>query len=223
MLPMVLLKSAKLDEAAANINEMAKKQVEAEKSIPTYKEMRAARIHTGMGEKERWAYRSNAVQKGYVAGTVGGGVLGGVAGTALGALLQKTKFGKSMPGATHALRDWVLPATIGYTGYRAGAIKGRKAGEAIARRKLNESGNPIPYVNPISLSDRGAADPVFMGSMMGAKTLQAVASEKSRDMVKRQILGTKPNTTRLRDMVKQDFSTIGNKLRSLKMPTFIKR
>jgi hypothetical protein len=202
----VIIKQA-ADAAVKNMENMAKRQLEAEKLIPSYKEMRAAKLHPDMTERERMAYRNQRIQKGYMGGTIGGGVLGGLAGTTRGALLNKTRFGKNMPGATAVLKRYVLPATIGYTGYRMGAIQGRRAGEAIARKKLTESGNPIPYINPISLTDRGAADPVFMAGMMGAKTLQSAISEKSREKVEKQILGTAPRT-HLRQMFKTDAGTM---------------
>lgn len=216
MIPLIIKQAA--DEAIQNIKDMAKRQLQAEKEIPSYKEMRAARLHPDMSEKERWAYRADKVQKGYVGGTIGGGLLGGVTGATIGDLLERTRFGKSMPGVSHMVRKWILPASIGYTGYRLGAIKGRKIGERYARKKLNESGNPIPYVNPISVTDRGAADPVFMGTMMGAKTIQAAASEKAREKVEQKILGS--GGTKLRDLFKQDWGFVKDKLKGIKFPRF---
>lgn len=204
-IPVIIKQAA--DAAVKKMENMAKRQVEAEKLIPSYKEMRKAKLHPDMSERERMAYRNQRIQTGYMGGTIGGGVLGGIAGTTLGALLGKTRFGKNMPGVTTIMKRYILPATIGYTGYRVGAIQGRKAGEALARKKLTESGNPIPYINPISLTDRGASDPVFMGGMMGAKTLQSAVSEKSREKVEKEILGTAPRT-HLRQMFKTDAGTM---------------
>lgn len=194
----------------SQLESIAKRQSEADKLIPTYKEMRAARLRPDMPARERMAYRAGKIQSGYIGGTVGGGILGGLAGTAAGALLEKTRLGRTMPGTAHALKKWILPATIGYTGYRAGAIQGRKAGERYARNKLITAGSPVPYIDPISMTDRGASDPIFMGSMMGAKTMQAAISEKSRDKVESAIKHTLPHGPRVRDLFKTDAATMKN-------------
>lgn len=213
MIPVIIKHAA--DAATRQMEDIAKKQLGAGSDIPTYKEMRATKLHPGMTPKERMAYRAHRVQKGYVGGTVTGGILGGLAGTTLGALIKRSPVGKKFPGSSTILQRYVLPATVGYGAFRGGAILGRKAGEAYARKKLNASGNTMPYINPINMDDRGVMDPTFLASLMGTKSLQAIASEKSREKVEKKLLGMAPRT-RIRHMLKTDLGTIKNMIGKLK-------
>ena len=155
---------------------------EGEFYIPSYKEMRQAKIHPEMSDKERWAYRGKKIQSGYIRDSAIGGVLGGAAGVGAGRGLQLMKVLPSNRFG-YAVKNWVLPASIGVAAYRVGSNLGKIRGERKARKQLNESGNPIKYVNPLSLTDRGMFDPTFLGTLFGVKSLQAAASDKTRKAV----------------------------------------
>lgn len=157
---------------------------EVEKYIPTYKEMRTVRLHPNMTTEEKWAHRGKRIQHGYIAGSALGGVLGGIAGVGVGHALRLSKIlPRNIVGK--ALADWVLPASIGTVAYRAAGNYGKVKGEERARRELEQAGSPIEKVSPLSLSDRGAFDPHFMGSMFAIKSLQAAISEKGREGVRK--------------------------------------
>lgn len=183
--PIVIEKMA--EEAAAPPKRKKRKYMspQGEEYVPTYKEMRKAKIHDNMSNEEKWAYRGKHVQRGYMTGGVLGGALGSTLGFGFGHVLERKGVLKGRTG--NIVKNWILPPVVGLPMYRSSTNAGKISGEEYARKKLNESGNNIQYVSPLSLSDRGSFDPAFMGTLTATKIVQQALKESTQDAVKKGI------------------------------------
>lgn len=177
-IPLVIEKMA--EEAVAPLMRKKRRYMssQGEEYMPTYKEMRRVKLHEGMSNEEKWAYRGKHIQRGYMGAGMLGGALGSTLGFGIGHALERKGILKGRTGSI--VKNWILPPVIGLPTYRLATNAGKMSGELYARKKLNETGNDMQYVSPLSLSDRGAFDPAFMGTLATTKVMQQALKDSSQ-------------------------------------------